>query len=103
MNITPKTYTKEEFLDNLINIQTNCNIVNKYHKLPEQISVKNNKYIIYINVTKYGTKNPTYNYEFNYYSEELVEFLFNSKVFSSVELSINNLLCDLMNIKISLN
>jgi len=103
MNVFPKTYNKEEFLTNLIENQTTNNIVDIFKKLPNKININGNAYNIYINVTKYGIKNPTYNYEFNYYSEDLIEFLFNSKVFSNIELSINNLLCDLMNVNISLN
>lgn len=99
MNIFPNIYTKTEFLEQLTTNNINDNIIRKFNKLPEFIEINKNTYFIYINVTQYGTKNPTFNYELNYYSNDLIEFLFNSKVFNTVELSINNLLCDLMNMK----
>ncbi len=100
MNIFPQIYSKEEFLELLITNNINDIIIHKFNKLPEFIEINKSTYFIYINVTQYGVKNPTYNYEINYYSNDLIEFLFNSKVFNSVELSINNLLCDLINIKL---
>lgn len=100
MNIFPQIYTKAKFLELLTTNNINDNIIHKFNKLPEFIEINKSTYFIYINVTQYGVKNPTFNYELNYYSNDLIEFLFNSKVFNSVELSINNLLCNLMNIKL---
>jgi hypothetical protein len=100
MNIFPKIYTKTEFLELLITNNINDNIIHKFNKLPEHIEINKSTYFIYINVTQYGVKNPTFNYELNYYSNDLIEFLFNSKVFSRIELSVNKLLCGLMNIKL---
>jgi len=99
MNIFPKIYNKKEFLTQLIETKTKEETIINFNKLPESLNHKGSEYLIYINVTKYGIKNVTHNYEINYYSKELIEFLFNSKVFNRVELSINNLLCDLMNAK----
>jgi hypothetical protein len=100
MNIFPKIYTKTNFIEQLISNGINDNIIIKLNKLPEYVKSNNSIYSIYINVIQYGIENSTFNYEFNYYSNDLIEFLFNSKVFSDIELSVNNLLCDLMNAKL---
>jgi hypothetical protein len=75
-------------------------IINKFNELPEKIERNKDKYELYINSTWYNVGNTFYSFELNYYSEELIEYLFNSKVFNDIELSINNLICELKNSKI---
>jgi len=96
MGIYPKKYTKAEFIKFLEKNNVGDNIITKFVELPEVVERNGHKYEFYINSTWYNTGNTHYNFELNYYSEELIEYLFNSKVFSDVEISINNLMCDLM-------
>lgn len=98
--IHPKIHSKEEFLNTLTNINTNNNIIKKFISLPENISYNNHKYDLYINVIWYNINNTFYNFELNYYSDELIEFLFPLKVYNDVELSINNLICNLIDKKL---
>jgi len=100
MNTYTKTYTKEEFLEFLEKNNVNDTIIHKFVELPVSIVRNGNKYDLYINATWYNVGNTHYEFELNYYSENLIEYLFGSKVFKDVEFSINNLLCELMNSKI---
>lgn len=100
MRVYPRMYSKEEFIKFLIGNNINDKIISKFAKLPEIVVRNGNKYDLYINTTWYNFGNKHFNFELNYYSEEEIEYLFNSKVFNDVELSINNLLCDLMNAKL---
>jgi hypothetical protein len=100
MKIYPKKYSKEEFIKFLKKNNVNDKIITKFVELPETVIHKGNEYDLYINSTWYNVGNTHYNFELNYYSEDLVEYLFNSKVFGDVEISINNLLCELMNSKL---
>lgn len=100
MRIHPQKYTKEEFVDFLKRNNVNDTIINKFLKLPKTVKYGGNKYEIYINSTWYNIGKTYYNFELNYYSEEQIEFLFGSKVFGDVELSINNILYELTNAKL---
>jgi len=96
MGVYPKKYSKEEFLNFLEKNNINDTIINKFIELPETIERSGSIFKLDINSTWYNIGN-TYYFELNYYSEELVEYLFNSKVFGDVELSINYLICQLIN------
>ena len=97
MGVYPSKYNKEEFLKFLEKNNVNDAIISKFVELPEAVERSGNTFKLDINSTWYSIGNTFYNFELNYYSEELVEYLFGSKVFSDVELSINYLLCELIN------
>ncbi len=97
MGVYPSKYNKGEFLKFLEKNNVNDNIIAKFVELPETIKRGTDKFEIDINVTWYSIGNTFYNFELNYYSKELIEYFFSSKVFSDVEASINYLLCELMN------
>ncbi len=95
MTAFPKKYSKEEFIEFLLKINANDNIINKFNELPETIKRNGNIFDLYINSIWYNDGNTHYEFEINYYSEELIEYLFSSKVFKDVKFSIINLLCEL--------
>lgn len=96
MSIYPKQYNREDFLNFLRKYNVPNNIIGKFVDLPEAVLRNEDKFDLFVNVTFYSAGNTHYNFELNYYSEELIEFLFNSKVFNNIELSINYLLCELV-------
>ncbi len=99
MVIHPTIYTKEEFIKFLKKNNTDNNIINKFKELPEIIERMDGKiFYIYIHSLWHDVKKPYYEFELNYYSEELIEYLFSSKVFKDVEHSINYMICELKNI-----
>ena len=98
--IYPKRYNKKEFRKFLEKNNASETIINKFNELSETVERNKNKYKLYINLIRYNIDNIFYTFELNYYSEEFIEYLFNSKVFNDIELSINNLICELQNSKI---
>jgi len=96
MGIYPKQYKEEEFLKFLKKNKVTETIITKFAELPKSVEHSGNTYKLDINLTWYSDGNTHYEFELNYYSEELVEYLFSSKVFSDVEVSINYLLCELI-------
>jgi len=97
MGVYPKQYNKEDFLKFLKKNNVNDNIIAKFVELPETIQRSGSTFKLYINSTWYSIGNTFYNFELNYYSETEIEYLFSLKVFKDVEISINNLLCELVN------
>lgn len=96
MSAFPKKYDKEKFIKFLEKNNVNDGIIAKFVELPERVTRNGHIYDLYISVTWYNVGNTHYEFELNYYSENLIEYCFNSKVFNDVELSINYLLCELV-------
>jgi hypothetical protein len=99
MGVYPKDYNRDSFLAFLHKNNVSDKIISKFNELPEIIKYKGHEYKLNIVSTWYSIGNTHYNFELNYYSEEIIEYLFSSKVFTDVEKSINYLLCELINAK----
>lgn len=99
MSIKAKKYSKREFLKYLESHNVCDETIKSFSELPESVQRSGNTFVLDINVIWYEDGNTHYEFELNYYSEELIEYLFSSKVFKNIEISINNLLCELMNNK----
>lgn len=97
IKIFPEEFSKEGFLEFLSKNSVNDKIITKFVKLPEKVIRSGDVFDLYINSTRYDTNDPHYEYELNYYSNENIEYLFSLKVFRDVEVSINNLTCELLN------
>lgn len=95
MTAFPKQYTKEEFLFFLKKNKVSDDIINKFVQLPETIKRNGNVFNLQINSIWHSNEKTYYEFEINYYSDSLIEYLFSSKVFRDVEHSINNLLCEI--------
>lgn len=96
MGIHPKKHTKESFLKFLEKNNVNDYVIKKFIFLPETIIRSGDRFDLDINTTWYDTGETYYNFELNYYSEHLIEYLFDSKVFSDVEISIDLLISNLI-------
>ena len=96
MGVFPKGYNKEGFIEFLLKNHVDEAIINKFKILPE--NVKHNTYIYKLNImcTWFSIGDTYYNFELNYYSDDQIEYLFSCKIFTNVEESINNLICDLI-------
>ena len=99
MEVIPKEYSKDTFIEFLRDNKFSDNIIEKFKLLPEKLNKSHKEYKIYIASAYHKNDKSYYNFELNYYSEELVEYLFSYKIFSDVEKSINYLLCELINNK----
>lgn len=96
MRVHPRKYTKEGFLKFLERNNVSNEIINKFIDLPETVERSGDIFELDINSTWYNSGNTFYNFELNYYSDKLIEYLFSSKVFNDVEVSINYLQCELV-------
>ena len=95
MGIYPKKYTKEEFIVFLKKNNVNETIINEFEKLPKKIKRNDNVFKLDLDTTWYSIGDTYYNFDINYYSEDLVEYLFSSKVFNNIEVTINRIRCEL--------
>jgi hypothetical protein len=95
MGVYPKGYNKEEFIVFLQENYVNNAIIEKFKVLPENVKKNNHNYKLNI-VSTFVSVGMFNNFELNYYSEDQIEFLFSYKIFTNVEESINNILCDLI-------
>ncbi len=95
IKILPRKYSKKDFILFLQQNNINDKIINKFINLPDTLKRNGGDYNLYINVTWYNVGNPYHSYELNYYSDELIEFMFNSKVFNDIEVSINYIICEI--------
>ncbi len=94
-DISHSKFTKSEFIDFMNENNVSLETIDKFSKFPEVIKCKNFEYRLNIELIFYGAGNTSYGFELNYYCKELIEFLFNYKIFNSVELSINYLACEI--------
>lgn len=98
MGVFPKAYNKKQFKEFLQSNNVKDSIIEKFNTLPENIKHNDSDYKLNIIATWFSVGSTFYNFELNYYSEETIEFLFSYKIFTDVEVSINNLLCELYKI-----
>lgn len=95
--IYPKRFDKSEFLAYLKKNKVAEKTINDFEELPESIIRSGDTFKLDVTLTWYPDAETHYEFEINYYSEDTIEYLFNSKVFGNVEYSINYLLCELIN------
>lgn len=88
-------YSKIGFNKFLTNIGVEKSIINKANTLPNQIKHNETNYNIYIAITEFQKEENIFDYQINYYSEEIDEFLLKLKVFQNPEISINFVLNEL--------
>ena len=93
--VKQRDYNKIEFAKILNKFGVEEDVIADFNRIPETITVNGEVFKLMIQTRQYTNKNPHYEFEFNYYSERIIEFLFGFKVFTNVEISINYLLCEL--------
>jgi hypothetical protein len=95
MIVKPKEYNKQEFLKFLDKNGVNKELISKFKKIPERLRIDDSTFKLNIHSRWYDIGNTYYEFELNYYSPKLMEYLFNFKVYKDVEISINHLICEL--------
>lgn len=96
MSVHPHTYDKEGFINFLKKNNVINNVIDKFAKLPDTVVRSGgDKFTLDVNSTWYNIDDTHYSFEMNYYSKEEIEYLFSSKVFTDIEVCINNLICEL--------
>ena len=95
MSIHPEIYDKEGFINFLEKHDAGDVIITKFAKLPNTVVRSGDEFTLDVDATWYNVADTHYRFEMNYYSKDLIEYLFSSKVFTDIEISINNLICEL--------
>ena len=95
MTTYPTLYNKNDFIKFLKKINVNEETIEKFTKLPNAVIKDDAKYKLNMMLTYNSGEETSYSFELNYYSKDLMEFLFNYKIFSEVNESIIYLVCEL--------
>ena len=89
----PTTYNKSEFLNFLKNEYND--VIDNFSLLPEQLMRNSDVFKLNVNTIFYGIGDERNVFEMNYYSDEIVEFLFNLKTFNNPKRSIDYLIYEI--------
>lgn len=100
MGVYPKLFNKESFVKYLRKIKINEEIIERLSNLPDEVLYDNVWYKLYIATRWYSGGKTHYEFELNYYSEEMVKFLLNIEPYSDIEISLNHIECELRNLKL---
>lgn len=92
-------YTKNQFIKFLNENNINTTVIEKVKLFPETINKNNDDFDLYIKVIWNDNKETYYEFEFNYYNIEKIEFLFTIRIYRNIDISVNNLLTELRDIK----
>jgi len=90
MGAFPSDYTREEFKHFLNEKEFKDVIIQKFETLPEKITYKGKEFTMAIHVVFFSIGDGFYNFWLNYSNED--ELLFNKKVYTDVEKSIDYLI-----------
>lgn len=97
METYPKKYNKITFTEYLEKINTSTQLLERFERLPAMLIHNNIEYELNVIKTYYAGDGSYFNFELNYYSDDILEFLFTYKIFQDIEDSVNYLECELIN------
>ena len=95
MKVYPKEYTKSEFLKFMRKLGVDEDVISDFEIVPDIIKKNGSNFRLYISSRWYDVGNTHYEFELNYYSSKLMEYLFSLKVYNDIEISVNHLICEL--------
>ena len=96
MTAYPTLYNKNDFIKFLQKIKIKEELIEKFSNLPATLVKDGDKFKLNTMVTYNSGEETSYTFELNYYSKDLMEFLFNYKIFTDFNDSINHLICELV-------
>lgn len=95
MTTHPTLFNKNEFIKFLNKINIAEELIEKFNKLPNFVEKDGIKYELNTMLTYNSSDETSYGFELNYYSNKIMEFIFNYKIFDDFEESINYMICEL--------
>lgn len=96
MTTYPNLYNKKDFIKFLKKININNKTIERFNKFPNFIIKNEDKFELNTILTYNSCEKTFYTFELNYYSKDLIEFLFNYKIFNDFDESINYLIIELV-------
>jgi hypothetical protein len=100
MGVFPSNYLKTDFQQFLINYKVSSEVIDNFNKFPEELIYNNSIFELRIIVTWFSIGYGFYNFELNYYSDDLTGYLIKYEIFDRAELSIDYLLQGLINLNL---
>lgn len=100
MTVFPQTFDKAGFIKYLRKNKVNNVTVKRVMNLPESVIHGDVTYYLYITTRWYSIGKTHYEFELNYYSEEMVQFLLNIEPYNDIETSLNHIECELINLNL---
>lgn len=95
MTLEPTNLTKKKFINFLKKIDINLDLIERASKLPEEFTFDRNRYFIYIMLISHTDNDNPFEFELNYYCDEISEYLFSLKSSFNLERALNNVECEL--------
>lgn len=95
MGVEQSEFNKKEFIGFLLENEVSDKIIKMFEEIPEILHKNDAKYNLVIQTRWYDVGKTYREFEMNYYSEKIMEYLFSFKVYTDIELSITHLECEL--------
>lgn len=95
MGVKQKNYKREEFIDFMKKYGVGDDVISNFVGVPETIIKNGDKYYLTITTKWYDIGKTYYEFELNYYSSKLMEYLFSLKIYYDVEVSVIHLVKEL--------
>ena len=95
MGVEQNEFNKKEFIEFMSINDVSDEIIKRFKKIPEKIHKNDSKYDLVVQTRWYNVEKTYREFELNYYSEKIMEYLLSFKVYNDIELSINHLECEL--------
>lgn len=99
MGVKQTKYKKGEFVEFMEKLGVGGEIVSDFKKVPEVIKKNDYNFNLVITCSWYDIGKTYYEFEINYYSPKLMEYLFSLKIYNDIEISVNHLIHELRKIK----
>jgi len=95
MGVEQNEFNKKEFMGFLLKNEVSNEIIKRFENIPEILYKNDTKYNLVVQMRWYDLEKTHREFEMNYYSEKIMEYLLSFKVYTDIELSINYLECEL--------
>ena len=92
----PNNFGKQEFIALMKKIGVANGLFSRVEALPDIIHYNGHDYKLNISCSWHREDGTYYEFEMNYYAEDIMEFLLTYKIFRDIEVSLNYLECELM-------
>ena len=95
MCVEEKQYKRKEFIKFMNKYGVEEETISKFVDVPEKIIENEYEFNLIITSRWYNIGKTYYEFELNYYSPELMEYMFSLKVYRDIEISVNHLVNEL--------
>jgi hypothetical protein len=95
MNVIQKEYKRDEFIKFMGKYGVSDEVISNFVDVPETIIKNDHKFHLVITSRWYNIGKTHYEFELNYYSPKLMEYLFSLKVYNDIEISVIHLVNEL--------